>query len=103
MSIEAQRHFKTCLLVALAALACIALSPAAAQTWPERVLISVNGAFQSTTNDASDRFEFEKNLETGSTDVDYSVQGGFVFDARRQLPLLEEPCSGRVRLILHAR
>ena len=70
---------KTCLLVALAALACTA-APAAAQTWSERVLISVNGAFQSTTHDASDRFEFEKNLEIGTTDVDYSVQGGFVFD-----------------------
>ena len=55
--------------------------PAAAQTWPERVHISVNGAFQATTNDFSDRFEFERNLETGSTDVDYPVQGGFIFDA----------------------
>ena len=56
-------------------------SPAAAQTWSERVLVSVNGAFQSTTNDFSDRFEFERELETGTTDVDYPVQGGFVFDA----------------------
>jgi len=72
-------EFKKCLLAAVAAVACTA-SPAAAQSWSERVLISVNGAFQSTTHDASDRFEFEKNLETGTTDVDYSVQGGFVFD-----------------------
>jgi Outer membrane protein beta-barrel domain len=72
-------EFKKCLVVAAAAVACTA-SPAAAQSWSERVLISVNGAFQSTTHDASDRFEFEKNLETGTTDVDYSVHGGFVFD-----------------------
>ena len=43
--------------------------------------ISVNGAFQATTNDFSDRFEFERNLETGSTEADYPVQGGFIFDA----------------------
>jgi len=45
------------------------------------VHISVNGAFQATTNDFSDRFEFERNLETGSTEADYPVQGGFIFDA----------------------
>ena len=55
--------------------------PPLAQTWPERVHISVNGAFQTTTNDFSDRFEFERDLETGSTEVDYPVQGGFIFDA----------------------
>jgi hypothetical protein len=70
------------LLVVGAAVAVVACNaaPAAAQSWSERVLVSVNGAFQSTTHEASDRFEFEKNLETGRTDVDYSVQGGFVFD-----------------------
>ena len=67
-------------------LVCVALAiataaPAAAQSWPERVHVSVNGAFQATTNDFSDRFEFERNLETGSTTVDYPVQGGFIFDA----------------------
>jgi Outer membrane protein beta-barrel domain len=67
-------------------LVCVAIAlsvaaPAAAQSWPERVLVSVNGAFQATTNDVSDHFEFERNLETGSTDVDYPVQGGFIFDA----------------------
>jgi hypothetical protein len=56
-------------------------APAAAQTWPERVHISVNGAFQTTTNDFSDRFEFERDVETGSTEVDYPVQGRFIFDA----------------------
>jgi hypothetical protein len=57
-----------------------AVAPAAAQTWPERVHVSVNAAFQAATNDFSDRFEFERNLETGSTEVDYRVQGGFIFD-----------------------
>jgi hypothetical protein len=52
-----------------------------AQSWPERVHLSVNGAFQPTTNDFSDRFTFEQYLETGSTDADYRVEGGFVFDA----------------------
>jgi hypothetical protein len=63
------------------AIALSAAASATAQTWPERVLISVNGAFQATTNDFSDRFEFERYLETGSTEVDYPVQGGFAFDA----------------------
>jgi Outer membrane protein beta-barrel domain len=63
------------------ALALAIAPPAAAQSWPERVHVSVNGAFQSTTNDFSDRFEFERNVETGSTDVDYPVRGGVVFDA----------------------
>ena len=63
-------------------LASLALAtPAAAQSWPERVHVSVNGAFQAATNDFGDRFEFERNVETGSTDVDYPVQGGFIFDA----------------------
>jgi Outer membrane protein beta-barrel domain len=56
-------------------------TPARAQTWPERVYISVNGAYQPTKNDFNDRFEFERNVETGSTEVSYPVRGGFVFDA----------------------
>lgn len=55
--------------------------PAAAQDWSERLFVSISGAFQTASNDFSDRYEFERNLETGSTDVDYPVQGGFVFDA----------------------
>jgi len=63
-------------------LASLALAtPAAAQSWPERVHVSVNGAFQAATSDFSDRFEFERHVETGSTDLDYPVQGGFIFDA----------------------
>jgi hypothetical protein len=55
--------------------------PASAQNWSERVFISVNGAFQVTKNSFDDRFTFELNQETGSTDVDYPGDGGFVFDA----------------------
>jgi hypothetical protein len=67
-----------CLAIAIAL---SVAAPAVAQTWPERVLVSVNGGYQATTNDFTDRFEFERNLETGSTEVHYPVQGGFVFDA----------------------
>lgn len=54
--------------------------PAAAQSWSERVLVSVNGAYQSATSDFSDRFEFERELETGSTQSEYPVKAGFTFD-----------------------
>ena len=63
------------------AIVCAVTTPSQAQSWPERVHVSVNGAYQATTNDFSDRFEFQRNLETGSTDVDYPLKGGFVFDA----------------------
>ncbi len=71
--------------------------------WSERVHISVNGAFQTTTNDFSDRFEFERYLETGSTEVDYPVQGGFIFDAGAGYRLWKNLAVGRRRLVLHAR
>ena len=61
--------------------AALSAAPASAQTWSERVHVSVNGAFQATSNDFTDRFQFEKDLETGSTEADYRVKGGFVFDA----------------------
>jgi hypothetical protein len=62
------------------ALALIAPGLASAQGWQERVYISVNGAFQSTKNDFRDRFEFDRNLETGVTEVEYPIETGFVFD-----------------------
>jgi hypothetical protein len=65
---------------ALAMLAFVT-APAAAQTWSERVHVSVNAAALTATQDFSDRFEFDANAETGSTSVDYPVKGGFVFDA----------------------
>ncbi len=76
------------------ALALLVAAPVGAQTWPERVLLSVNGAFQATSNDVSDRFEFERDLETGSTDVDYRVQGGFVFDAGAGVRLWKNLAAG---------
>jgi hypothetical protein len=69
-------------------------APVAAQTWPERVHISVSGAFQATSNDFSDRFEFERDLETGSTAVDSPVQGGFVFDAGAGVRLWKNLAAG---------
>jgi len=72
----------TLLRAALAGAIAFACAPAgaSAQTWSERVHVSINGASQTTKNDFPDRFQFERNLETGSTDVDYRVQGGFIFD-----------------------
>jgi hypothetical protein len=67
-------------IVALTGTLLLIASTGTAQTWSERVYVSVNGAFQSTTNDFGDRFEFDKDLETGSTDVDYRVGSGVVFD-----------------------
>ena len=51
-----------------------------AQTWSEKVHISINGAFQTASNDFSDRFEFQKDLETGTTETEYPVSSGFLFD-----------------------
>ena len=70
-----------CRVVCGLAAVVLAASPAAAQTWTERVHVSVNAGVLSGTQDFTDRFEFEANLETGSTSVDYQVQGGFTFDA----------------------
>lgn len=69
------------LVLSLAIALSVAPTAAAQTPWSERVLISVNGAFQPTANDFRDRFEFERYLETGSTDVDYPVLGGVIFDA----------------------
>jgi hypothetical protein len=69
------------LVLAVTLVLSVATSATAQTPWSERVHISVNGAFQATTNDFSDRFEFERYLETGSTDVDYPIQGGVIFDA----------------------
>jgi hypothetical protein len=76
------------------ALAVAVSSPARAQSWPERVHVSVNGAFQATTNDFSDRFEFERNIETGSTEVDYRVQKGFIFDGGGGVRLWKNLAAG---------
>jgi hypothetical protein len=68
----------------LSALACVMVlvgaAPAAAQSWSERVFISFNGAYQPATHDFSDRFEFERDFETGSTQTDYPIKGGLTFD-----------------------
>lgn len=76
------------------ALAVAVSSPARAQSWPERVHVSVNGAFQAATNDFDDRFEFERNVETGSTEVDYRVQKGFIFDGGGGVRLWKNLAAG---------
>lgn len=62
-----------CLGLALAA-------PASAQTDP-RVTIVVNGGYQPTTTDFSERFTFELDRETASTNVRYPIDAGALFDA----------------------
>jgi hypothetical protein len=62
------------------AIAVSSAAPALAQTWPERVHVSVNAAFQPTANDFTDRFEFESNVETGSTSSEFAVKAGPAFD-----------------------
>jgi hypothetical protein len=69
------RRSLCCLALALAIAA-----PAAAQSWSERVFVSFNGAYQTASNDFTDRFEFERDLETGSTSSQYPVKAGFTFD-----------------------
>jgi hypothetical protein len=54
--------------------------PVSAQSWSGRGYISFNAGVQATTNDFADRFEFERNVETGSTDVDYPVKAGVFYD-----------------------
>jgi opacity protein-like surface antigen len=65
-----------CLAIALA----IATPSAAQSVWSERVFVSFNGAYQTSTHDFSDRFEFTRDQETGSTQAEYPVKGGFIFD-----------------------
>ncbi|HXW05400.1 MAG TPA: hypothetical protein VD833_09215 [Vicinamibacterales bacterium] len=70
-----------CILI-VSALTCATLpTPTAAQTWPERVLLTVNGGVQTASNRFDDRFDFQEYLETATTAVDYESEGGPVFDA----------------------
>ena len=47
---------------------------------PARVVISLSGGIQAATTGFSDRFEFERNVETASVDVEYGVQPAILFD-----------------------
>ena len=67
------------LILVAAAAAGGAASDAFAQP-PARVFISVNAASQPTKNPFTDRFDFEVNRETGTTEVDYPVSGGLLAD-----------------------
>lgn len=67
-----------------AAVACLGLvalaAPATAQTDP-RVTIVVNGGYQPTTTEFGERFTFELDRETASTNVRYPIDAGALFDA----------------------
>jgi hypothetical protein len=56
-----------------------AAAPVMAQP-QERVFISLNGALQTTKNPFTDRFTFDVNRETGSTETDYPIDGDLVID-----------------------
>jgi hypothetical protein len=56
-------------------------APAAAQPAAGRVHVSISAAIQATENPFSDRVEFERNLETGSTSSRYPLGRGATFDA----------------------
>jgi hypothetical protein len=72
-----------CTLVALLAAVLVAVrpAPALAQSSPDRGYVGVNGLFQASTREFGDAFTFERELETGSTDVDYRVGSGPAMDA----------------------
>jgi hypothetical protein len=56
----------------LAGVLCAPLAPASAQTWPERVWVSVSGGIETPAGGAfSDTFTIERNVETGQVSVNY--------------------------------
>jgi Outer membrane protein beta-barrel domain len=75
--LTAMRHRSV--LPALAILCgCLAPAPAAAQS--PRFTIAVNGGYQPSTTSFDDRFTFDLNRETATTDVSYPVDAGPLFD-----------------------
>jgi hypothetical protein len=67
-------------LAASALLVCLAASGAGAQSLPNRVWVSANAGMQMPVEDFSDRFEFERFVETATVDVDYDAEPGVFFD-----------------------
>jgi hypothetical protein len=59
---------------------CLAPAPIAAQSLP-RFSVAVNGGYQPSTTTFDDRFTFDLNRETATTDVSYPVEAGALFDA----------------------
>lgn len=59
----------------------VCLAPSAdAQSLPNRVWVSVNVGMQIPGEDISDRFEFERFVETATVDVDYDAEPAVFFD-----------------------
>lgn len=67
------------IVLAVAITGAVAVPHAVAQP-RERVTVSINGAYQTTKNPFADRFEFEVDRETGSTETEYPVGAGLVID-----------------------
>ena len=66
-------------LSAAALLVCLP-GRADAQSVPNRIWVSVNLGMQMPGDDISDRFEFERFVETATVDADYDVEPGVSFD-----------------------
>jgi hypothetical protein len=70
---------RTVVMLTLASIMGFGASDALAQA-RNRVFVSVNAVAQPAKNPFTDRFDFDVNRETGTTDVDYPGAGGTVVD-----------------------
>jgi hypothetical protein len=68
------------LFAATAAVLLYTAAPATAQVGTDRVVISVNAAYQGASNTFDDHLEFEEFTETGTTDARYPIGTGLMFD-----------------------
>ena len=68
-------------------------SPAASQP---RVRIAINGGYQPSTTSFDDRFTFTLYQETGTTEVDYPVDAGPIFDGGAAIRLWKGLAIGAV-------
>jgi hypothetical protein len=90
--------------LALAALACAV--PAAAQN-TAKVVVSLSGGTQVAAGGLTDRFTFERNVETASVDVKYPVKPAVLVDGDARIPhpfVFERPrtVTGVQHTIAHA-
>jgi hypothetical protein len=67
-------------IYATALLVCLTASGAGAQSLPNRVWVSVNVGVQVPADEITDRFEFQRFVETATVDVDYDAEPGVFFD-----------------------
>ena len=67
-------------LGASALLVCLPASGAFAQSLRDRIWVSVNAGIQVPGEDISDRFEFERFVETAAVEVDYDANSSVFFD-----------------------